>query len=161
MGSRWNRLWSGARALAILSLVPAFAGCHEQAAASEGAQAPSGETWLTAEQVRTAQIETAPASEHAVDDAVMTTGRVTFDDLRVAHVYSPVTGRVASVRAALGQRVKRGDILATIASPDIGQWSSDVHKATADYIAAEHDFKRKSELLAVNAVAQAVYESAE
>ena len=73
-----------------------------------------------------------------------TTGRVTFDDQRVAHVYSPVTGRVVSVDAALGQRLKRGAPLATIVSPSIGQWSSDLHKADADLIAAEHDFKRKT-----------------
>jgi cobalt-zinc-cadmium efflux system membrane fusion protein len=148
-------------ALAVLSLLPVLAGCHEAASADEGAKAPSGETWLTAEQVRTAQIEVAPASEHAVDEAVATTGRVTFDDQRVAHVYSPVTGRVGSVNAALGQRMKRGDALATIVSPDIGQWSSDVNKANADLIAAEHDFKRKTELLAVKAVAQADYETSE
>jgi cobalt-zinc-cadmium efflux system membrane fusion protein len=57
--------------------------------------------------------------------------------------------------------VKRGDALATIVSPDIGQWSSDLGKASADLIAAEHDFKRKTELLAVKAVAQADYEASE
>jgi cobalt-zinc-cadmium efflux system membrane fusion protein len=36
-----------------------------------------------------------------------------------------------------------------------------VNKATADYIAAEHDFKRKSELRAVKATSQADYEASE
>ena len=99
--------------------------------------------------------------EHAVDEVVATTGRVAFDDQRVAHVFSPVTGRVASVDAALGQRLKRGDALATIVSPSVGQWSSDLNKADADLIAAEHDFKRKSDLYSVKAVAQADYEASE
>lgn len=146
--------------LLALSCLPALAGCRESASAAEPAK-ESGVAWLTPEQIRAAKIETAPAAEHPVDEVVATTGRVTFDDQRVAHVFSPVTGRVASVDAALGQRLKRGAPLATIVSPEIGQWSSDLHKADADLIAAEHDFKRKSELLAVKAVAQADYETSE
>jgi cobalt-zinc-cadmium efflux system membrane fusion protein len=152
-------------ALLVLSSLPLVAltsGCHQPAAsAAEGAKAPDGESWLTAEQIRAAQIEVQPVSEHAVDEEVITTGRVTFDDLRVAHVYSPVTGRVASVDAALGQRLKKGAALATIVSPSVGQWSSDLNKAEADLIAAEHDFKRKSDLFSVKAVAQADYEQSE
>jgi cobalt-zinc-cadmium efflux system membrane fusion protein len=147
-------------ALAAVASLPVLAGCRESASAAEPVKEP-GVTWLTAEQIRVAQIETAPAAEHSVDEVVATTGRVTFDDQRVAHVYSPVTGRVSSVDAALGQRVKRGAPLATIVSPEVGQWSSDLHKADADLIAAGHDFKRKSELFAVNAVAQADYEASE
>ncbi len=147
-------------ALAALPLVPVLTGCHESASAAEPVK-ESGVAYLTPEQVRAAQIEVAQAGEHAVDEVVITTGRVAFDDQRVAHIYSPVTGRVTSVDAALGQRVKKGAPLATIVSPEVGQWSSDLHKADADLIAAEHDFKRKSELLAVKAVAQADYETSE
>ena len=151
----------GILALLVLSSLPAMAGCRQAASAAEGTQIPEGETWLTADQVRAAQIEVAPAGEHAVDEAVATTGRVTFDDQRVAHVFSPVTGRVVSVNAGLGQRLQRGAALATIVSPSVGQWSSDLNKANADLIAAEHDFKRKSELFGVKAVAQADYEASE
>jgi len=42
--------------------------------------------------------------------------------------------------------VKQGDSLAVIESPDIGNAVSDVHKAQADMIAAEHDVKRKKAL---------------
>jgi cobalt-zinc-cadmium efflux system membrane fusion protein len=153
-------------ALAAVCVLPvpalsALTGCHEQVAAAENTLSTDGETLLTAEQVRADQIEVAPVSEHPVDEVVATMGRVTFDDLKVAHIFSPVTGRVASMTASLGQHVKRGDALATIVSPDIGQWSSDLGKASADLIAAEHDFKRKTELLAVKAVAQADYEASE
>jgi len=146
--------------LAASTLPFVTTGCHAAASASEP-QRNSSVTWLTPDQIKTAQIEVAAVGEHPMDETVATTGRVTFDDLRVAHVYSPVTGRVASVNAALGQRLKRGAPLATIVSPSIGQWSSDVNKAQADLIAAEHDLKRKTELLAVKAVARADYEASE
>jgi len=141
--------------------VPAMTGCRQAAAADEGPQPPAGEAWFTAAQVTAAQIQVAPAADHPVDEVVSTSGRVTFDDQKVAHIYSPVTGRVSAMSAALGQRVTRGQALASIVSPDIGQWSSDLGKANADYAAAEHDYKRKSELLAVKAVAQADYEASE
>jgi cobalt-zinc-cadmium efflux system membrane fusion protein len=147
-------------ALFAVSALPLLVGCRDAASASE-VQKESGVSWLTADQVKAAQIEVSTVGEHAVDELVSTTGRVTFDDLRVAHVYSPVTGRVASVDAALGQRLKRGAALATIVSPSVGQWSSDVNKAEADLIAAEHDFKRKTDLLSVKAVARADYEASE
>jgi cobalt-zinc-cadmium efflux system membrane fusion protein len=57
-----------------------------------------------------------------------------------------VTGRVVQIIAPLGVRVKKGDPLAVIESPDLGNAVSDVHKAEADLIAAEHDLRRKKEL---------------
>jgi cobalt-zinc-cadmium efflux system membrane fusion protein len=147
-------------ALLAAAAVPLLAGCHETVSAAEP-QKESGVTWMSSEQVKSAGIEFATAAQQPVDALVLTTGRVAFDDQRVAHVYSPVTGRVASVNAALGQRLKRGAPLATIVSPSVGQWSSDLDKADADLIAAEHDFKRKSDLLAVKAVARADYEASE
>jgi len=146
--------------LALAGLPLVTGGCHESASAAEPVK-EQGVAWLTPDQIRTAKIEVTPATEHPVDTVIATTGRITFDDQRVAHIFSPVTGRVASVDAGLGQRLKRGAALATIVSPDVGQWSSDLHKADADLIAAEHDFKRKSELLAVKAVAQADFETSE
>jgi cobalt-zinc-cadmium efflux system membrane fusion protein len=147
-------------ALLALSALPFVTGCHESASAAEPVK-EQGVAWLTPDQIRTAKIEVTPATEHPVDTIIATTGRITFDDQRVAHVFSPVTGRVASVDAGLGQRVKRGAPLATIVSPEVGQWSSELHKADADLIAAEHDFKRKSELIAVKAVAQSDFETSE
>jgi cobalt-zinc-cadmium efflux system membrane fusion protein len=58
-------------------------------------------------------------------------------------------------------RVKKGDPLAVIESPDIGNAVSDVHKAEADLIAAEHDFKRKKELFEQKAGSAAEQEASE
>jgi cobalt-zinc-cadmium efflux system membrane fusion protein len=96
--------------------------------------------------VKDAQIESATAQERDVADTILTAGTVTLEDDRTGHVLSPVTGRVVEILAPLGGRVKVGDGLAVIESPDIGNALSDVHKAEADVIAAEHDLKRKKEL---------------
>jgi cobalt-zinc-cadmium efflux system membrane fusion protein len=105
--------------------------------------------WLTPQQVTDAKIEAQPVEMQDVDDTILTSGRVTLDDLRSGHVYSPVTGRVVSINqtnAQLGAKVKKGDPLAVIESPDIGNAVSDLHKAEAALIAAQHDYSRKKSL---------------
>jgi cobalt-zinc-cadmium efflux system membrane fusion protein len=137
--------------------------CHKSQAATEsaGPQPPPGQVWLTPAQVKDAKIEVQPVTEHDVDDTILTSGRVTLDDSRSGHVFSPVTGRVVKINAELGQHVKKGDPLAVIESPDIGNAISDVHKAEADLIAAEHDYKRKKDLFEQKAGSAAELETAE
>jgi membrane fusion protein, heavy metal efflux system len=54
---------------------------------------------------------------------------VEADPARVANVLSPLTGRVTALKVALGARVRRGQVLATIASGDLAQAYSDDDKA--------------------------------
>ena len=136
--------------------------CHASKAASEGGTGhPPGEVWLTPAEVAAAKIEVVTVGEQDVDDTILTSGTVTLDDLRTGHVFSPVTGRVVKINAELGARVKKGDTLAVIESPDIGSAVSDVHKAEADLIAATHDLRRKRELFADNAASGADVEQSE
>ena len=87
-----------------------LAGCRSAPAATNPApQPPDGEVWLTAQQVRDAKVA-GRAGRHStsVGNEIVTSGKVTFDDLRVAHIFSPVTGRVTQILAEPGQRVKKG-----------------------------------------------------
>ncbi|MBV9945773.1 MAG: efflux RND transporter periplasmic adaptor subunit, partial [Myxococcales bacterium] len=123
-----------ARALALSALLGGGAvACHRSQAATEpvGPEAPANEVWLTPAQVADAKIELQTVTERDVDDTILTSGKVTLDDLRSGHVFSPVTGRVVRITAELGQHVKKGDPLAVIESPDIGSAVSDVHKGEA------------------------------
>ncbi len=149
--------------LLSLALGVAHAACHRSAAAPESstAQPPPNEVWLTPAQVKEAQIQIAPVTDEPVDDTILTSGTVSLEDLRTGHVFSPVTGRVVSITAQLGQRVTKGQPLAVIESPDIGNAVADVHKAQADMIAAEHDLKRKKDLFEQKAGSAADLEAAE
>jgi membrane fusion protein, heavy metal efflux system len=151
-------------ALALGALALLAVACHKKEATAVGepvSQAPPGQVWLTPAQVKDAKIEVEPAMERDLDDTILTAGTVTLDDRRTGHVFSPVTGRVVEIVAQLGQRLKKGDPLATIESPDVGSAVSDVHKAEADLIAAEHDFNRKRTLFEQKAGSAADLESAE
>jgi membrane fusion protein, heavy metal efflux system len=149
--------------IVVLACCIACTGCKRSEAATEpnGVVPPTGEVWLTAEQVKNANIDVETAEARDVDDAILTSGRVTFDDQRVGHVFSPVTGRVVQIQADLGAHVKKGEPLATIESPDIGNAVSDENKAQADLIAAEHDYKRQRDLMAEHATSEAVMEQSE
>jgi cobalt-zinc-cadmium efflux system membrane fusion protein len=102
-----------------------------------------------------------PVGEQQVGRSLVTSGRIGFDDTRVAHVFSPVTGRVVEILAPLGGRVSRGAPLAVIDSPDLGSAHSDFLKARADLTAAERDFQRQKELYEAHAGAQRDMEAAE
>lgn len=149
-------------ALMVALLSGAVAACHRQVAEKKTEPSiPAGEVWLTDAQVAEAKIKAEPLAEQEVDDVVLTSGKVTFDDARVSHVFSPVSGRVTRIQAKVGDRVKKGDVLAIVESPDIGIASADLHKAQADQIAAEHDLERQKELLAAHASSQRDFEQAE
>jgi cobalt-zinc-cadmium efflux system membrane fusion protein len=110
--------------------------------------------------VEAADIEVIPLETRDVEDLIVTSGTVSLDDLRTGHVFSPVTGRVVSIRAGLGQQVSKGTPLAVIESPDVGTAISDVHKAEADVIAAEHGLGRAKLLYEEHAGAAADVEAA-
>jgi cobalt-zinc-cadmium efflux system membrane fusion protein len=153
--------------LPVIALAALGAACHESQASPEvpgGSAAggpPSGQVWLTPAEVAEAKIQVATVGDQVVDNTIVTSGMITLDDLRSGHVFSPVTGRVTTIVAQLGQHVKKGDPLATIESPDIGNAVSDVHKGQADLIAAEHDLRRKKELFAQKAASAADVETSE
>jgi cobalt-zinc-cadmium efflux system membrane fusion protein len=148
--------------LFVAGLAAVDLSCHRAPAVdSVPPQSPPGEVWLTASQVKDAKIEVTTVAEQDVDDTILTSGTITLDDLRTGHVFSPVTGRVVEIVAQLGQRVAKGDALATIESPDIGSAVSDLHKAEAVVIAAEHDLKRKKELYEKKAGAASDLETAQ
>jgi cobalt-zinc-cadmium efflux system membrane fusion protein len=139
------------------------AGCISPLPAAQRAvgEAPPGEVWLTPQQVKDAQIQIEPAGDRPVGGVVRAAGRVTFDDLRVGHVFSPVTGRITKILAQPGQRVKKGQPLCVIQSPDLGTAVSDMAKAQASLFQAEQDWKRQKDLLELRAAAQRDYETAQ
>jgi cobalt-zinc-cadmium efflux system membrane fusion protein len=151
-----------AGSLALGALAVGVSACHgSKAAEAAGSPVPPGQVWLTPQQVADAKIEVSAVGDQDVDDTIVTSGTIALDDLRTGHVFTPVTGKVVNIAAQLGDRVKKGQPLATIESPDIGSAMSDVHKAEADLIAATHEFKRKQELFQEQAASQADVEAAE
>lgn len=122
---------------------------------------PPGEIWLTDAQIQGARLAIEPAATRNLAMRLVTSGRVAFDEARVGHVFSSVSGRVTKVVADLGRRVGKGDALAVIDSPDLGSARSDWIKARADLVAAEHELERQKSLFEHQAAAERDYEAAQ
>jgi cobalt-zinc-cadmium efflux system membrane fusion protein len=80
------------------------------------------------------------------------TGKVGFDEERVSRVSSPVSGRVVELLAHPGDRVRRGQGLLVIASPDAQAAAADYVAAQADRALAERTLERLKRLYAEQAV---------
>jgi cobalt-zinc-cadmium efflux system membrane fusion protein len=123
--------------------------------------APDGELWVPRDRFEKGLATVAAVQDTDLPQAILAGGRIDFDDMRVTHVFSPVSGRVTRVLVRLGQPVQKGTALAEILSPDLASTVSDEVKARADLAAAERDWERQKKLLAVNAAAARDYENAE
>lgn len=84
---------------------------------------------LTQAQMATAKIAVAPAQRRTETSAIRATGEIEPPGDAVARIGPKVAGRVARLLKGVGDPVKKGELLATIDSPDLG-------RAKADYIAA-------------------------
>ncbi len=146
--------------LALIGLI-CLGGCGRPAPAQPTSEVPPGEVWLTPQQVKDGQIAVEAVQDRPVGGIIRAAGRVTFDDLRVAHVFSPVTGRITKILAQPGERVKQGQALCVLQSPDLGSAVSDLAKAQATLLTAEKDWRRQRELYEVHAASQRDYENAE
>ena len=144
-----------------MAVVLAFGGCPRHDAVGGVEQPPQDQVWLSQDQIKKADIRVVAAAETDIPQGVPAAGRVAFNDLHVAHVFSPVTGLVTRVLAQPGQRVRKGTPLLALASPDVGQAFSDLVKAQADLSASEAESHRQARLYAAGAAAQRDDEVAE
>jgi cobalt-zinc-cadmium efflux system membrane fusion protein len=144
-----------------LFILPACVPQAKAAKASASSMPPAGEARLSPEKARSAGIVVVPVTWREVDRELSASGRITFDDQRVTHVFSPVNGRVRQLVAPLGARVRKGDPLALIESPDLGSAFSDFVKARAAAAAAESEYQRQRELFAAHAAAERDLENAQ
>ena len=156
--------------LATLSLLAvSTGGCRKSSAATaddSSAEAPDvvrvagNELTLPPADPRVAHLATTPAQQ-SVTDSLRVPGRVVWDDDATVRVFSPFAGRVERVVANVGQRVKKGDVLAWIAAPDYGQAQADARRAATDLALARRTMERTRDLLEHGVAARKDLEAAE
>jgi cobalt-zinc-cadmium efflux system membrane fusion protein len=89
------------------------------------------------------------------------TGRLYWNEETTVRIFTPVAGRVISVRADLGQHVSQSTTLAEIDSPDFNQALSNTRTAVGNLAMADKAFSRAKQLLEHGAAAQKDVETAE
>lgn len=111
-----------------------------------GAEEPEGHLELSAEQVQAAGIELAEAGPRQLKRVLSLPGEIRFDEDRTSHIVPRAAGVVESVQVNLGQSVKRGELLAVIASPQVSDQRSELAAAGRRVELARTTFERERQL---------------
>lgn len=82
------------------------------------------------------------------------TGTVAYNQFRTSPVISPVGGPVARIVVVPGQKVKRGEAMLYIASPDFAQLRATYIKALDAFRVADKNYARAEDLYAHHAIAE-------
>ena len=119
---------------------------HGEEQAGEGHEEEEGKLHLSIAQIEAAGVQLADAGPRELGTAISFPGEIRFDEDRTAHVVPRVPGVVESVQAELGQAVKRGQVLAVIASQQISDLRSEQQAAQRRLELARLTFQREQQL---------------
>jgi cobalt-zinc-cadmium efflux system membrane fusion protein len=97
------------------------------------------------------KIETVAETSGAT--SVTLPGRVSFDEDHTQRVASPIDGRAVSILVKLGDKVRAGQPLIALSSPNVGQLQADAQKAMSELALAEKATERVHKLQTEGAVA--------
>lgn len=101
---------------------------------------------LNEAQIRAAGIELARAGRGTLSNRISLPGEIRLDDDRTAHIFPRAAGVVESVRVNLGQPVKKGELLAVIASQQVSDQRSELAAAERRAELARTTLERERQL---------------
>ncbi len=121
---------------------------EEQTPAKRGAQ-PVSYVAPDAEGITTAMVKPEPIPSYLDLPA-----QIQAEPTRVVHVFIPAGGRITEMRVSPGDRVVRGQTLATLDSGDLARAVADYHKALIDNQVKQEALARAKFLFAHSAIAR-------
>ncbi len=148
-------------AVAIAALISvALTGCSAKSDTSpQAAPVTPSNVKLTAAQLKNIQFYTVQPSKF--HKTIETSGAVDFDNDQATSVLAPFSGPASRLLVALGDRVKKGDPLAEVESPDFAAAISAYSKALATAKTNRHLADLDKDLLQHHGVAQKEADQAE
>lgn len=114
----------------------------------------SDEVVFAANSPQLANLKIEPVVEITASTTSPLNGKITFDENYTSRISSPILGRVLSIKAQIGDKVKAGQVLMTIDSPELGSALADARKASADLQLKNKAFDRNSLLLEGGVIAR-------
>jgi cobalt-zinc-cadmium efflux system membrane fusion protein len=110
---------------------------------------------LSPEALRAAQIETVEVSPREAVSLITVTGTVEANQEKIQQATPLVSGRVERVNVVLGERVREGEVLAVIASPEVAEMHGKIHEAETRLNLARQNLERVQRAENRSAVLQA------
>jgi cobalt-zinc-cadmium efflux system membrane fusion protein len=99
-------------------------------------------------------VKVEPVVESAGATSASLPGRVSFDEDHTQRVSSPIDGRAVSIVVKLGDKVRAGQTLVELSSPNVGLLQADAQKALSDLAVADKAVERVHKLQAEGAIAE-------
>ncbi|NRR30588.1 efflux RND transporter periplasmic adaptor subunit [Oxalobacteraceae bacterium] len=127
----------------------------------EDAQVVAGKVALSDAQIRSAAIDVRKAEAATLKDGVQLPGDIRLNEDHTARLVARVAGLVEAVPVSLGQQVKRGQVLAVIASGAVADLRSDWQTAQRRLELARATYQREKKLWEEQISAQQDYLQAE
>lgn len=116
---------------------------------------------LTAEQIKTIGIELGSIEQKQLTSSLKTNGVLKVPNQNKASINSVYSGVIRSLMVQPGNRVSKGQTIATIANPEFIQVQSDFLGINSRIVLAEQEYSRQKELNAGNAGALKNLQAAE
>lgn len=121
-------------AAALLALAIAAAGCSPSGGKAEAAATPSpppDPMQVTADEALMKRLRIEGVSTHSVTEMIRVAGRLDVNEYRTSRIGSPIEGRIVDIEVQLGERVRQGQTLAEVSSPELAQAQLDFLRATS------------------------------
>jgi len=105
-----------------------------------------GKVEMTEAQIQAASISLETSRAASIRSALQFPGEIRFNEDRTAHIVPRVGGVVESVRADLGQKVKRGQVLAVVSSAMVSELRSELRGSQQRQALARTTYEREKTL---------------
>ncbi len=150
-------------AAGVLVATLALGGCQgtKTQTADDSAQASNNPELFTIPQDQMSHVQVITAQPTNLDRTLRLTGAVAYNGFRTTPVITQVSGPVNRIAVVPGQKVKKGQPMLYVASPDYSQLRSNYLKAKDAYSLAQKAYARAKDLYQHNAIAEQTLEQAE
>jgi cobalt-zinc-cadmium efflux system membrane fusion protein len=140
--------------LVALGLSVAAAGCSKHVATQEPSAAASDSIRLEKGHPNLQFIKFEKVEQTDAAGTVTFPARVAFDEDHTQRLATPVDGRAVALLVKVGDKVKLGQPLVRLSSPEIGQLQSDAQRALQDLTLAEKTVERAHKLKMDGAISE-------
>jgi cobalt-zinc-cadmium efflux system membrane fusion protein len=139
------------RTATILILLSLVSACRENPAQTGPTATPHAEKGaeritLSPAAVAELKLKTSLAERRVLGQTIRATAVIRANDNRLAHVSPRIPGKVAEVKAVLGNRVEAGQILALLDSLELGEKKSAFLQSRANLNVARRNYEREERL---------------
>lgn len=161
--NRYQHRWQYWIALAaVLALTLAFAGCEGSGPSPDTyAKNASDAELFTIPPEQMSHVQVLTVQPATLSRTLRLTGAVAYNGFRTTPVITQVSGPVSRIAVVPGQKVKQGQPMLYVASPDYSQLRTNYLKARDASALAEKSYARAQDLYQHKAIAEQALEQAE